>query len=360
VDGSRPPDRVPESSNLDAIRAIAVLCVFGGHTAHTGLGLENDWVWRFDQMGVLIFFVHTSLVLMRSLDRADGSTRSLFPAFYIRRAFRIYPLSVVCVLTAYICSYSPDSQGGFSRRWTLGELAANATLTQNLFYVDGMWGGLWTLPLEVQMYVCLPFLYVAFRRRQPGWLVALWAISVPIAVVQQAKVGRLGILGYLPCFLGGVIAWRLEDRVRPRFPALFFPGAVACVSVAWLTTGREYNMYHRWVFCLLLGLTLPHFEDLRSPWIVRPAKVLAKYSYGIYMSHTIALAIAFGLITGVAPPVRWVVFAIFAIALPFLMYHVVENPMIRLGQRIAKRVSASRPGRPDSVGERVASATGVP
>jgi len=50
------------------------------------------------RFGVLIFFVHTSYALMKSLDRMNLRRNSLFLEFYIRRAFRIYPLSVLCVL----------------------------------------------------------------------------------------------------------------------------------------------------------------------------------------------------------------------------------------------------------------------
>ena len=96
----------------------------------------------------------------------------------------------------------------------------------------------------------------------------------------------------------------------------------------------------------MLGLILPHFVSLQSPLVVRPAKVVAKYSYGIYLAHSLALASAFYLIQGLTLGERWLIFVALSVALPILMYHVIEEPMIRLGLKVAKRLSATRPRKP--------------
>src|SRR5207253_2096098 len=65
-----------------------------------------------------------------------------------------------------------------TRHWAWTEYLSNMTLTMNLFYVDVMLGALWTLPLEVQMYLALPFLFVIGRSR-PLWVLAgLWLLAV--------------------------------------------------------------------------------------------------------------------------------------------------------------------------------------
>src|SRR6266849_2120427 len=91
------PDRTPavasESRNLDLLRAIAVLCVFAAHltlclidTRHVRVTHYSVWKTQLNELGhigVLFFFVHTALVLMRSLDRTKA--RFLVLNFYIRR-----------------------------------------------------------------------------------------------------------------------------------------------------------------------------------------------------------------------------------------------------------------------------------
>jgi peptidoglycan/LPS O-acetylase OafA/YrhL len=96
-----------ESTNLDFLRSVAVLCVLGFHINLYFLKIhyiQHDNFRGIDfhqvgQWGVLMFFVHTSLVLMFSLERMQlrYAGESLFVPFLTRRIFRIYPLSLFIV-----------------------------------------------------------------------------------------------------------------------------------------------------------------------------------------------------------------------------------------------------------------------
>ncbi len=104
--------------------------------------------------------------------------------FYIRRFFRIYPLSVAAVLAAVALHLHANGRGiAFDPRPSALELAANLLLVQNLTYSDSIIGPLWSLPLEIQMYLVLPFLFL-WRKRSLWTLVPLWLL--------------FGILGHLP------------------------------------------------------------------------------------------------------------------------------------------------------------------
>src|SRR5260221_4516546 len=138
-----------DSANLDVLRAIAVMCVFSAHLLHFNGGQVpfTEFQRHLGQLGVLMFFVHTSLVLMFSLERTRLAGGALFFSFYTRRAFRIYPFSIVCVLLLYFIHYPPDLTLSYTA-WTHKELVANLTLTQNLFPGHSLLAVLWTLPLE--------------------------------------------------------------------------------------------------------------------------------------------------------------------------------------------------------------------
>jgi peptidoglycan/LPS O-acetylase OafA/YrhL len=150
------------SANLDLLRAIAVLLVLLNHLTRHYHYDHFDGVGIF---GVLLFFVHTSLVLMYSMQRSHLTGLALVRDFYIRRFFRIYPLSILAVLTAVALHLHADGRG-----LTTGqhpgpiELVSNLLLIQNLTNSNSIVGPLWSLPLEIQMYLFLPFIFLWKKR----------------------------------------------------------------------------------------------------------------------------------------------------------------------------------------------------
>jgi peptidoglycan/LPS O-acetylase OafA/YrhL len=226
-----------DSANLDFLRAVAVSCVFFAHLNNMATSSRGEISWHFGQMGVLLFFVHTSFVLMQSLERLKCTGAGLFSSFYIRRWFRIYPLSILFVLTAYVFSVSPEGDTLFRHQWSFKELTANLTLTQNLTY--NMVDGLWTLPLEVQMYLVLPLLYIVLRKRPLLWVAVLCVLAIPAGVVQPMVSGRLNILSYVPCFLGGVVAWQVANQVEATLPGWMWPLALMAAMPVWLFADRR-------------------------------------------------------------------------------------------------------------------------
>jgi peptidoglycan/LPS O-acetylase OafA/YrhL len=213
-----------DSSNLDLIRAVAVLSVFFSHLRDIYLGAHTMIGWHFAQMGVLIFFVHTSMVPMLSLDRTKLKHKALLGSFYLRRFFRLYPLSAFCVTVAMVLGRSPDLAAPI-RSWCWIEYLSNVTLTTNLTYTDNMVGGLWPLPIEVQMYIALPFLFLLGRPRSTWAIALLWILSVPLAILQVHTSARLNVLGYAPCFIAGVLAWKLSMSAKRRLPGWLWPFA---------------------------------------------------------------------------------------------------------------------------------------
>lgn len=327
-----------ESHNLDFLRTAAVLSVFVAHLRHFVTGQTGMFEWHLGQLGVLMFFVHTSLVLMMSLERMGSPDARIFSSFYIRRLFRIYPLSIAGVLVVYFTHYRPELNVEL-HQWTAKELVANLTLTQNLFYIDDMLQVLWSLPLEVQMYVFLPFLFLLARATKPRTLLLVWAGCVLLGIAQIHLTGRLNMIGYAPCFVSGVIAWRLITPGRPQLPGWLWPIALVAVGCTWFSATTEQNMYFRWAFCLLLGLAIPFFSEIPFHWLRTVCKTIAKYSYGIYLTHQFTMAISFVMLKN--PAAQWSAFLGLAILLPFIAYHLIEEPGIRLGRSIAARIEQS-------------------
>ena len=324
-----------DSTNLDLVRTVAVLCVFFAHFRDliTGTGAHSSWL--FAQMGVLIFFVHTSLVLMLSLERSAPRLQGTALAldFYVRRFFRIYPLSTVCVTLAFV-GLVPTS----AEPWPWPTYLSNMALTTNLTYSTNMWPVLWTLPLEVQMYMVIPVLFLVLRGRGLAWAFLVWCVAVAGGAILPQYSGRLSIAEYAPCFVSGVIAWRLMRTVRPRVRGTWWPLAFAATTAVFLVAPRYNEEYYRWAFCLVLGVAIPWFEDLRWKPLVAVGRTVAKYSYGIYLSHFPILVFALSF-DGLQ---RWLMMVGLLVVVPVAMFHLVEQPMIDLGRSVAGRLSARR------------------
>src|SRR5437764_191986 len=155
-----------ESVNLDVLRSVAVLLVLVSHFPPV-LGFPHPVWLALGHFGVLIFFIHTSLVLMMSLQRLEGEGAAVIRRFYIRRAFRIYPLSV-CVILLLMTLRIPAFFGGHYQTPDTLDLWSNLLLLQNITHSKPMLGPLWSLPYEVQMYLALPFVYCLGKRfRRP-------------------------------------------------------------------------------------------------------------------------------------------------------------------------------------------------
>jgi peptidoglycan/LPS O-acetylase OafA/YrhL len=183
---NRPASLSVESRNLDLLRAVAVLLVYGSHLLIV-LPIETPGVLEHvGRAGVMLFFVHTCLVLLMSLERTALKGWTLAAHFYVRRGFRIYPLSVlvVCCVVAFripwmpAAPYTPVSTSGF---------VANVALVQNLFGVREVLGPLWSLPWEVQMYVAMPVVFaIVGRVRWAGIAWGLWAATLIVRIFGMA------------------------------------------------------------------------------------------------------------------------------------------------------------------------------
>ena len=125
------------SANLDLLRAVAVLLVLVQHCFNR-LVLPKGTVSAFPPIGtfgVFLFFVHTCLVLMHSMERSRLDGVPLALNFYVRRIFRIYPLSILAVLTAVALHLdSVNGVPGLSHvdGVTGGRIVSNLLLVQNL------------------------------------------------------------------------------------------------------------------------------------------------------------------------------------------------------------------------------------
>ena len=308
-----------QDSNLDLLRATAVLMVVVFHVL-LSLGMvagRLGWLMGLGRWAVLIFFVHTSLVLMFSLERQSATAAfgwRHYLAFLLRRCFRLLPLSTVVIATVVALDLPVASvhHGHFAAVHPgVGGILANVFLVQNLTGTDSVMGTLWSLPFEMQMYLALPFAY-AHRRpaRRPAIhtaILAIWAVAAIASAVTTRFLHHLDFLSYVPCFLPGVMAFALH-RATAR---------AAAVDRSFRSSSRRSPRIYvvtrvepvAWLACLALGCAIPWFRDMPAGRLWRACHLVARYSYGIYLTHFILIWVFFVRLAGSARgQVRWIGF----------------------------------------------------
>jgi len=308
----------------------------------------DAWSFLFGlgRFGVLLFFFHTSFVLMQSLDVSRGAYWAL--RFYVRRAFRIYPLALLFVALA-VASGMPSApwnppEAPDHRFFTV---TVNCLLVQNLFDRPSIVAPMWSLPIEVQMYIVLPLIFRLFDHRNWRMRAALVA-GAGMALAGGVFATRhrvfnsglhLGLLVYVPWFVAGALAYRLtlERKQTPPWYAWIWGALVLAVVIVGVSAG---TLVAEWALCGLLAVLFPRFRDLAPGWLSTICKAIAKYSYGIYLSHPFAFWIAFTLIGDRVHSTlfRGVVCAALTVLSSVVVFHALEEPLINVGKRLALRL----------------------
>lgn len=318
------------SPNLDLLRATAVLLVFVSHLPYTvGASWDLDFLGHY---GVMMFFIHTSLALAMSLARIERQNKNVVTAFYIRRACRIYPLSMLVVLLAFALRIPP----WFHTPFVSGDplyFWSNLLLFQNLARRPPAIGPLWSLPYEVQMYLVLPFFYFLGKRLRNPVFLGLSGLPVYLADrLLSRKFGYPPLFEYAPWFsLGMALHF---TKARQHLPAPAYCAALALFVTApffWHDTLGDF-----YLAAVLFTLFFPRFRENSNRLLCGAAHYVARYSYGIYLSHAPILWFVSERIPNHTAGFRFTVFVLLMVGLPMVLYHGVEKPFIDLGIRLTR------------------------
>ena len=100
-----------------------------------------------------------------------------------------------------------------------------------------------------------------------------------------------------------------------------------------------------WLICFMVGMAAPQFVEMSNPLVGRASHLIARYSYGIYLTHYFCIWLAFAKLSFLPLVSRWIVFIAAAAIIPILLYHLLELPLMNLGKRLAETrlVAADRP-----------------
>lgn len=339
-------DKIKQSNyynNLDIIRSLAVMLVFICHfiaiykpnlllegITYDGQKFIN--IQSIGTLGVLIFFVHTSFVLMHSLQLKYFTSKIKFLSFYIKRIFRVYPLSITAVIIYYIINSEKEI--------SIKLLISNIFLIQNLVFFEDLPGEksvpgiLWTLPYEIQFYILLPFIFNMLKKNY-NKIIYLYIFTIIFILINKYfNTPLFNIFKYLPCFLSGIIGYIYKSKVKLNiFYLLFF----IFLSIIILPLVAAKNIIPSniigVVFCFVLGLLVSNSREVKNKFAVLISRLIAKYSYGIYIFHIFIINIYVNLEIFFFYKLILTIFTLSIIVLA--SYHSLESPMIKIGKKLS-------------------------
>ena len=159
---------IPE---LDSLRFFAFLLVLIHHAGYSEV--IEFWLVlaKYGWMGVDLFLCLSAFLFTRLLYTEYKETGGVdIKSFYIRRAFRIWPLYIFFLALTVVLTIQKDGWGKSLSIRALGML----TFTDN--FMAARWGynnavlyapHLWTISYEEQIYLILPWILFLFYRLKP-------------------------------------------------------------------------------------------------------------------------------------------------------------------------------------------------
>lgn len=352
-------------AELDGIRALAIMLVLVWHylciqifpEPGTPLSFAKDALattWS----GVDLFFVLSGFLIGGVLLDNRGA-KDVWHTFFMRRACRIFP-AYFAVVGAFIVVVLLDVS---ANDWLTGEpmpLWSYATFTQNFFMAvrDGygaQWVGVtWSLAVEEQFYLVIPFILLFLPKRFSGIILILLVVAAPVF---RAHMERLD--AYLLPFsradslLSGVLCAMLVrhavwiGHIKLWRTVLFAPMVVFGAWVAHETAvaprpGLVWNHVALAGFFACFILLAMAWRDTGLTALLRssPMRWLGARSYAIYLLHQLVSGSIHGEFFG-RPPVMTdalsagatVLSLLLTFALAELSYRLIERPFLRLAQR---------------------------
>lgn len=301
---------------LDGVRGLAILLVVFWH--YYACVPRPEWVTTiplFESLagyawtGVPLFFVLSGFLIGRILIQQRGQP-SYYRVFFLRRAVRILPLYFVALAAFAITRelLPPTENPALLRLFGEGvPFWSHLVFAQNFFmaqqgHLGGEWLGVtWSLAVEEQFYLLLPFIVAVVR---PGWLRPAVVGLILFGIIFRLLALRVGLgtpaalIVLLPSRIDGFAAGMLIATQRGPWIApaagrwIAALGVIACVWLIYL--GRSASsVYLAGVYTLIaVGYACVIWHVVSSArgrvaglFAWKPLTWLGGVSYFVYLFH---------------------------------------------------------------------------
>ena len=338
-------------NHFNLLRFVAASAVLVSHSYALATGdprtepLRHLLGMSLGDIAVGVFFVTSGFLVTGSL-----LSRRNAAEFFWSRALRIYPglwVALLLTVAAFGLVYSELSAGTFfTQRGTWRYVITNMAMLgretyglpgtfEHLPFAGAVNGSLWSLPVEIRMYILLGLAWVACSAATKS--PARWVKAFCIAVAAVAMAGDLAFLwvhsatdhayqsplhaDLMAAFFAGAALRVLQHRV-PVSRAIFGV-LIAALAMSAATLG-----FHA-IYKLTFAYVVLYLALVPRGWLLRFNR-LGDYSYGIYIyAFAVQQAIVYG-VPGITP-LRLIAYSFPpTLALAFASWHLIEKRALRL------------------------------
>ena len=342
---------------LDGLRAIAILLVVTAHPAYAHI-----WPVFHGTAGVSLFFVLSGfLITTLCLREQDVSGRLSLSSFYIRRAFRIYPLYLL-VLALYVVLIVGLGQEALRRHaFVINVPYMLAFFPEHAFFFNHTgvavpFDGAWSLGVEEKFYLIWPALGILLLKNRLRLVLLCLVIAASLIFNTRSADWARALAPYGLIAFGCVAAVLLHHRRSYEFcsrlgrPRTLLLLAITTICIQFGTrevnTGRTlYVAYGAVLAALLVGLITYSGDAIR--WLhSRPMVLIGRISYALYLLHNFGLNAMERLIPRTHGFIGSLVSTSLGLAASGVVAWILnvwfEMPLTRLGHRIAHTTKALR------------------
>ena len=259
-----------------------------------------------------------------------------------KRVVRIYPalwgatfFSLIAIMIFGMAYSHLKVRGIDIMTWLLGQLTFFQFYTPSSIEAYGVGnpnGSLWTISMEIQIYILIMLLYGWLKRRnKKEWLIlmgggiacnVIFSWMKPYLPSLVFKLINVTFIPYLYIYQFGMFAYTFRQELMPKLSRLFWP--ILTAYIAWsfangvffnFNVGHYVNIVSGMFICLLTLSGGYHFGKHRFKY---------DFSYSIYLYHMIVINVL--TIVGINQNVLSVVLTyVFTVLLSCLSVFVIEN-----------------------------------
>jgi len=146
---------------------------------------------------------------------------------------------------------------------------------------------------------------------------------------------------FAPCFLPGIVAYKLWRRRRP-LPGFLWPVYLLLCCVVFVLFSGSQPIQTGWFICFGIGLGVCLFRELQENLLTRLGRGIARYSYGLYLLHYFAMWIGFVICKRLHLGLQFTIFVTTLVSASVILYHTVEAPLIAAGAKVSERLTPLR------------------